>query len=261
MHLFNNITLLITHYNRSQSLEKLLKSFISLDVHFGEIIVSDDGSKENHLQELYKLKENYSFNLITTPVNKGLGNNINKGQDAVKTKYTLYIQEDFVSKQKLIEKLKIAHQFLEEDDELDFVRFYAYTRYPNLKPYKEGFSLMEFKHYKIWETPRKFHFYSDHPHLRRSTFFNKFGRYSEGIKSDRTEYNMMMQVLSVGTKAYFYEDFKALLDQENSSSEPSTVKRNHWRENQSFTIKLIRHTYRYLRFNLELIIFKLKNKI
>lgn len=261
MHLFNDITLLITHYNRSHSLEKLLKSFLSFDVSFAEIVVSDDGSKIEHLNHLNVLQQQFNFTLVTTPTNKGLGNNINKGQDAVKTKYTLYIQEDFVPKFKLIEKLKTANQFLEEDAELDFVRFYAYTRFPSLKPFRDGFSLMEFNHYKFWETVRKFYVYSDHPHLRRSTFLQKFGRYTEWTKPDRTEYNMMMQVLSVGAKAYFYEDYKALIDQENSETEPSTVKRNFWRENQNFVIVLNRHIYRFLRFNFELIIFKLKNKI
>lgn len=260
MYLFNDITLLITHYNRSNSLEKLLKSFDSLEIAFAAIVVSDDGSKQEYLSHLYELKKRYAFNLITSSVNKGLGNNINKGQDAVKTKYTLYIQEDFVPQLKLIEKLKNAHQFLEEDRDLDFVRFYAYTMFPNLEPYKQGFSLMTFSHFKIWETYRKFYIYSDHPHLRRTTFSKKFGSYSEGIKSDRTEYNMMMQVLSVGVKAYFYEDYKSLLKQENSIIEPSTVKRNFWRENQNFLMSTMRHIYRYFRFYLELIIFKMRNK-
>ena len=260
MYLFNDITLLITHYNRSYSLEKLLKSFVSIEVSFAEIIVSDDGSNENHIKYLHQLKVHHQFNLLTTPLNKGLGNNINKGQDAVKTKYTLYIQEDFVPELKLIKKLKIANQFLEEDDDLDFVRFYAYTLFPNLIPYKEGFSLMTFNHFAFWETYRKFYIYSDHPHLRRSTFLEKFGRYTEHTRSDRTEYNMMMQVLSVGVKAYFYKEYKSLLEQENSVTEPSSVKRNFWRENQNILITIVRHIYRYLRFYLELIIFKLRKK-
>ena len=258
MYHFSDITLLITHYNRSQSLGKLLQKCVSLEVSFAEIVVSDDGSKAEHLENINQLKNKYHFTLITTPKNRGLGHNINKGQDAVKTKYTLYIQEDFVPQLKLIEKLKIAQQFLNDDDNLDFIRFYAYTHFPYLKSFKDGFSLMQFRHLKIWETYRKFYLYSDHPHLRRSTFLEKYGRYCEGKKPERTEYYMMLQVLSTGAKAYFYEDFKSLLEQENSLAEPSTVKRNFWRENQGFLIAIFRHIYRYLRFNFELIIFKLK---
>src|ERR1700748_2746699 len=95
MHKFDATTLLITHYNRSQSLERLLKGFIDAGISFKDIIVSDDASNAMQLEYLKALRLTYDFELITTPQNKGLGNNLNKGQDAVKTKYTLYVQEDF----------------------------------------------------------------------------------------------------------------------------------------------------------------------
>src|SRR4051812_31264401 len=92
---FPEITLLVTHYNRSSSLERLLSAFRQLGCRFDGIVVSDDGSKPEHLEKLKALQPVYNYQLITTPKNGGLGNNINKGQDAVKTKYTLYVQEDF----------------------------------------------------------------------------------------------------------------------------------------------------------------------
>ncbi|MEO5909273.1 MAG: glycosyltransferase [Pelobium sp.] len=260
MYTFDKITLLITHYNRSNSLAKLLQSFQDLSVKFEDIVVSDDGSNAEHLQELEILKNSFHFKLITTPVNKGLGNNINKGQDAVKTPLTLYIQEDFVPREAFIDKLKIASEMMQNDKELDLVRFYAYFKYPNLKPVAHGFSQMIFNHAHIWEGYRKFYLYSDHPHLRRSNFFEKFGRYPEGIKPDRTEYKMMLQVLNVGAKAYFYEDFKGLIEQENSAHEPSTVKRNFLRNNNSIVFSLLRDLYRYLRLNIELLFYKIKGK-
>jgi hypothetical protein len=75
---FHDLTLLITHYNRSSSLAHLLSTFKIQNCVFGDIVVSDDGSKPEHLSELEKLKSVYGFQLITTPINKGLGNNINK---------------------------------------------------------------------------------------------------------------------------------------------------------------------------------------
>ena len=37
--------------------------------------------------------------------------------------------------------------------------------------------------FKIWYPGyKKFYAYSDHPHLRRSNFLEKFGRYSENTK-------------------------------------------------------------------------------
>jgi len=77
---FDAVSLLITHYNRSASLERLLKTFAEQNIFFGEIIVSDDGSKPEYQTHLEELKKQYQFTLVTTPVNKGLGNNLNKGQ-------------------------------------------------------------------------------------------------------------------------------------------------------------------------------------
>ena len=61
-----------------------------------------------------------------------------------------------------------------------------------------------------------------------------------------------MKVLAVGTKSYFYDHCKSLLDQSNSEDETSTIMRNFWNVNSSFFISFIRHLYRYLRLNIEL---------
>lgn len=249
---FKGITLLITHYNRSKSLERLLFSFRDLGYQFEDIVVSDDGSKPEHITFLKNLQKEISFNLVTTPVNRGLGNNINKGQDAVKTPYTLYVQEDFVPKPLFFEKLKFSYQFLEDKPDFDMVRYYAYFNYPSLRKYTSGFAEMVFNGWSFLGSYRKFYYYSDHPHLRRSNFLQKFGRYAEGVKGDVTEYRMMMSFLKNKGKALFYEDYKELFDQVNSSDEPSTMKRNFWRENGSWAIAALRHLYRHVRFNFDL---------
>ncbi len=251
MALISEVTLLITHYNRSSSLERLLKTFKSMDIDFEQIVVSDDGSKAEHLETLMSLREQYSFELVTTPTNRGLGHNINKGQDKVITKYTLYVQEDFVPQPLLKQKLICAVNFMNNDPALDSVRFYAYFKYPFLKPFTEGFSEMMFSGWPWYFNYRKFYYYSDHPHLRRSDFFNKFGRYKEGIAVERTEYRMMMSYLKKKGKSLFFDDFTALFTQENSSVEPSTVHRNFWRESKNPIIVITRHLYRLLRFNID----------
>jgi glycosyltransferase involved in cell wall biosynthesis len=246
---FFNTTLLITHYNRSKSLERLLVAFKQLDVKFGEIIVSDDCSKPEHQNFLRYLQHHYQFRLVTTPVNKGLANNLNKGQDAVRTPYTLYVQEDFVPQEAFPEKLADALNMMSQREDLDIARFYAYFDYPYLKGIGKGFSEMKFNIWKLGY--KKFYAYSDHPHLRRSNFLQKFGRYKEGIKSDRTEYLMMFSFLLRGGKGVFFNDYQSLFHQENSSSEPSTVHRNYWRTTHHPMVKLIRDLYRHTRFNLD----------
>ena len=251
---FNTITLLITHYNRSLSLERLLKTFLSQDITFGDIVVSDDGSKPEHIAYIKEIQEKYGFRLITTAKNSGLGNNINKGQKAVQTPYTLYIQEDFDPFPGYKQHLNDALEIMEERKDIDLVRFYAYFKYPYLKPYRNGYSEMMFK---IWYPGyRKFHCYSDHPHLRRSSFLQKFGNYREGIKGDRTEFLMALSFLKNKGKAMFYEDFKGLFDQRNSADEPSTMKRSDLRQSSNPLISVARAIYRNIKHTSELLFYK-----
>ncbi|QEC66633.1 glycosyltransferase family 2 protein [Panacibacter ginsenosidivorans] len=249
---FKDVTLLVTHYNRSRSLERLLQSFKNIECSFGDIVVSDDGSKPEHLNYISQLHNNFEFRSITTPVNKGLGNNINKGQDAIRTAYTLYVQEDFEPAADFAIHFQHALDIADERKDIDLVRFYAYFKFPYLKPFRDGFSEMKFK----WWLPgyKKFYYYSDHPHLRRSNFFEKFGRYPEGVKGDVTEYRMMMSFLKNKGKAMFYEDYKSLFFQKNSAEEPSTMKRNLWRESNNIFIHLMREAYRHFKFNYDLLL-------
>lgn len=246
-----DVSLLITHYNRTLSLSKLLDIFNDQNLRFGEIVVSDDGSNQESIEKLKLLQEIHSFTLVLTPQNKGLGNNINKGQKAITTPYTLYVQEDFAPKPLFAEKLVEAISFMNERPELDMVRFYAYFKYPFLKPYKNGFSDMIFNAWPWYWGYRKFYFYSDHPHLRRSTFLEKFGKYREGANVDVTEYQMMIKVIQRKGKALFYDDYKGLLDQENTVEEPSTITRTNLRESKNLVITFIRHCYRHVKFNFD----------
>ncbi|KAA6431530.1 glycosyltransferase family 2 protein [Dyadobacter flavalbus] len=254
---FPDTTLLITHYNRSGSLERLLATFEGLGCRFGDIVVSDDGSRPEHLDKVVAMKNRYAFRLITTPVNKGLGNNINKGQDAVKTPYTLYVQEDFQPSDIFPGHFQDALGFMQEDPAWDIVRFYAYFSYPTLKPFKKGFSEMV---YTFWDMNHlKFYYYSDHPHLRRSNFLEKFGRYPEGIKGDLTEYKMAVSFLQKKGKGLFFNDFTRLFYQKNSSDEPSTMERPNWRLSSNPLIKLSRLLYlryRWLKNSLDLVFMK-----
>lgn len=248
---FDDVSLLITHYNRSRSLENLLKSFAGINCLFNEIIVSDDGSNIAHINHLESLQHQFPFRLVTTSLNKGLGNNINKGQDAVKSKYTLYVQEDFQPADNFKVHLTRAVEIMQDKNDVDMIRFYAYFKYPYLKYYKHGFSEMTFR---LWKPGyKKFYSYSDHPHLRRSNFLKRFGRYTEGVKGDVTEYRMMMSFLQNEGKSLFYEDYQNLFQQVNSHEEPSTMKRDFWRESGNPLVAIVREFYRHARFNIDFI--------
>jgi len=220
---FKDVTLLVTHYNRCNSLERLLKAFKDLNCTFDDIVISDDASAAEHLTAIAKLHDTYDFRLITTPVNGGLGNNINKGQDSVKTAYTVYIQEDFVPKASFPEHFTDALNIMKEDPKWDLISLYAYSHYPYMKPYKLGFSEKVFKAAPWYTQNLKFFLYGDHPHLRRSTFLDKFGRYAEGVNVDKAEMAMSLSFIKNKGKSLFYEDHYGLLTQDNPDDEPSTA--------------------------------------
>lgn len=238
---FEDVSLLITHYNRSHSLERLLQAFKEQEITFREIIVSDDCSEPAHQSRLKELQKLYYFCLIGSPQNKGLGNNINKGQDAVSKPFTLYVQEDFIPIAGFAPHLKNALHLMQGNKKLDIIRFYAYFSYPCLKPYQQGYSEMVFSPWTI--SHLKFYFYSDHPHLRRSSFLQKFGRYPEGIKGDLTEYKMAISFLKHKGKGLFYNQFNTLFDQLNTPEEPSTMNRRSWRQNKKLLTQLARAFY------------------
>lgn len=218
----SDVTLLITHFNRSESLKRLLSALKKHKLTFDEVIVSDGGSKPDHLANVYELQKEFEFTLLTSPFNKGLGNTINQGQDAVKTNYILYIQEDFVPKEAFVNALRDGLEIFEREREWDLVRFYSfpYSPYPYLKPYKKGFCEMEFSLMPWYLSHLKFHIYSDHPHLKRKTYPEKFGRYLEAKNGDVTEMNMCRTFLKKKGRALYFKDYKKLFEHDNPEDEP-----------------------------------------
>ncbi len=250
---FGEVTLLITHFNRSLSLERLLRFFDEQHIHFSEIIVSDDCSSDNHQKKLKQYEEKYGIRIITAEKNKGLANNINKGQRAVKSPFTLYIQEDFIPTGTFRQCLTDGIVLIKEYSDIDLVRFYSYRKYPYLKPLKYGFSEMRFHFW--YPNAYQFNCYSDHPHLRRSNFSDKFGEYKEGIKSDRAEFKMVISFLQRKGKAVIHDDYQKLLQQENTTQEPSQVRRlklkKQYQLSELFLIKIVRFVYRNIKFRFE----------
>ncbi len=247
---FKDVSLLITHYNRSSSLARLLKAFRDLNYTFEEIVVSDDGSLPEHIEAIKELQCQYDFKLITTEVNSGLGNNINKGQAAVTLPYTLYVQEDFVPLPAFGERFKDALEIIEKKKDLDIIRFYSYIKYPHLIPFEKGFSQMVYKPWSL--NYRKIYYYSDHPHLRRSNFIEKFGTYTEHVSVDRSEYRMCISFIQQRGKGLFYNDYLSLFKQINPEEEPSTTIRGVLTLSKNPFIKLSRDIYRQFRYNYDL---------
>lgn len=238
---FRHTTLLITHYNRPNSLERLLAKLQQLECEFEDIVVSDDASSVVNQRKLAALQKKFKFNLVTTPVNKGLGNCLNKGQDAVKTPYTLYIQEDFEPSALFPQKMEHALEIMEQREDIDYVRFWSHYRFPALQPYNHGFSEMVYAPWKL--NHLNFFMYSDNPHLRRSNFLEKFGRYDEGLVGDITEHRMCIRFIQKNGKGLFYDRYDTLFEHKQVDGEPSTFERAGWRQSRNPLFLLLRAAY------------------
>ncbi|MBE9602493.1 glycosyltransferase [Pedobacter sp. MC2016-24] len=252
---FSEISLLITVYNRSSSLERLLKSFADLGIKFGEIVVSDDGSSAFHLSKMDSFISSYGIMLIKTEHNRGLGNNLNKGQAAVTKPFTLYVQEDFIPKKAASINIDKALKILKSDQSIDTIRFYSYFPYPYTNQYNSDFKQMIFKSSISYWNHLKFYMYSDHPHLRRSNFNEKFGKYPEGIPPDKTEFEMCLSYIKKKGKGLIINDYNETFDQKNNSDEPSTIGRKSWKEKDNVLIKFMRSgflVYRFLKNSVQL---------
>lgn len=242
---YKDVTLLITHYNRSRSLERLLSSLDKLQCRFEDIVISDDASKTNEMEQVLRLQKIYNFRLITTPQNRGYGNCINKGQDAITTPYTLYLQEDFVPFDIFPGHFKDALQILNDDKTIDYIRFWAIgDLHINMKPYGKGFSEMI---YKFWNMHhRKFYQFSDTPNIKRSNFTQKFGRYREGIHGDLTDYYMAISFLHNKGKGLFFDNYDTLFTHDDIEEGSRIRPLTNWRQNRNVFIRFIR--FFFLRY-------------
>ncbi|WP_028297291.1 glycosyltransferase family 2 protein [Olivibacter sitiensis] len=245
-HHFPEVALLITHYNRPKSLSRLLQLFVNYGISFGEIIVSDDHSDPGNLAELLRLQKTFQYQLITSEVNRGLADNINKGQRAVSLPYTLYIQEDFVPKVDFATNFRDGLSCMIADDSIDIIRYYGYFPYPYTKVYDGSFLEMRFKWY--YYGYMKFYQYSDMPHLRKSSFLEKFGLYTAGNNSDATEYAMCLSFLKKKGRGLIYKKINSNFDHANNDEEPSTADfRSSWKTSSNVFVRSLRWLYLQLK--------------
>ncbi|MES2457714.1 MAG: glycosyltransferase [Bacteroidota bacterium] len=241
----SDITLLVTHFNRSESLSRLLQTLSNIGLSFTEIIISDGGSNDKHLNEVIRLRDVYNYTLLTTEENKGLGNSINVGQDAAKTNFIVYIQEDFVPKPAFKAALIDGLEIIKSEPKWDLVRFYAFpwAPFPYRKPYKKGFSELIFSLSPFYTNHNKFYVYADHPHIKRKTFPEKFGRYVETLSGDVTEMAMCRSFLKNQGEALYFDRFEDLFEHDNPEDEPGQFRPDYEKRKKFSDIKPLYKLY------------------
>jgi glycosyltransferase involved in cell wall biosynthesis len=184
------LSILITHYNRSQALRECIDSFRSLNLGLSlEFVVCDDCSKADHLNEVKKIS---GIQLIGSESNSGLGANINKGIRHCSGEFILYCQEDFLITSSFTNVIDEVIGLLRQD-KADMVRLTANYKFPKLIPVSKNVSRIP----KL--STRNFLYnafqYSDNPFVIKNDFFEKNGAYLENVKGNYCELEYAIRIM------------------------------------------------------------------
>ena len=99
------VSVVIPCYNHEKFVQDCIQSVIDQTYENIELIIIDDGSKDNSVKVIQELADKYGFTFIHRP-NKGLSATLNEGIRLSKGKYFSAIASDDILFLEKIEKLK-----------------------------------------------------------------------------------------------------------------------------------------------------------
>ncbi len=191
-----DISVLFITYNRSELLELTLRAvrervdFCDLRVEF---IVTDNASDEPHLSRILAMPFDKH---ALSPVNRGLGNNCNKGIAQSRGLYILQIQDDceYVGASTAV---LTALRVMEEDRDIGIVQLIDHTPHlpHEIRYLRDGLPYRVFINDGIrarGTSGRRP--YSDQPHLKRRQFYDDIGPYPEGTTMSDMEIEYQQRV-------------------------------------------------------------------
>lgn len=205
------ISILITHFNRFESLLICLHSFKSLSLRNVEFVVSDDGS-EPSVQN--KLKNNKVDTLILNDINTGLSSNLNRGIRACKGSYILYCQEDYIPKAELSFYILQAINII-KSGKADMCRLKANYNFPHLIPLNSDYNLIpKFSWKNFYYNTFQ---YSDNPFITRSDFFNDYGFFLDNVSGPYGENEYAIRIMKSRAKIAICNVYQFKENQESES--------------------------------------------
>ena len=125
------ITIIITVYNKEESLYKCLSSLLKQDTDKFEIIVVDDGSSDNSLSICKNVLKNRVYSKIINQQHGGVSAARNKGLQLAKTDYIMFLDSDDWLEKDTISKLL----YTIENQKLDLIVFGFYRELEYGKSY------------------------------------------------------------------------------------------------------------------------------
>lgn len=105
------VSVVVPCYNHEKYVKKTIESIINQTYKNIELIVIDDGSKDNSVKAIQELANKYSFTFIHRP-NKGLSATLNEGIQLSKGKYFSTIASDDIL---ILEKIEKQVEFMESN--------------------------------------------------------------------------------------------------------------------------------------------------
>lgn len=206
------LSILITHYNRSDELLECINEINEIDFGYSyEVVVSDDGSLENHVQNIKTFPIDV---LVLSDKNLGLAANLNKGIKACSGKYIIYCQEDFFIKKSLKKILPDCFDLL-DSKKIDMVRFtanYSFPKLMELSNYVNIIPKFSFQNFKV----NAFQ-YSDHPFITTQSFYNEYGYYLENTSGPYGETEFAIRIFKSKAKIGITKE-KQVRDNQNAES-------------------------------------------
>lgn len=134
------ISIIIPVYNTEKFLERCLNSVLNQTLRDIEIIVINDGSTDNSLEIIKKIKETDTRIIFINKENEGLTKTRNRGLEIASGKYIYNLDsDDYLEERTMFEELYNKC----EKDNLDMVVFDYYNDFGNKKEYIKNIEVLD----------------------------------------------------------------------------------------------------------------------
>jgi glycosyltransferase involved in cell wall biosynthesis len=191
------VSIVVPCYNHERYVKETIDSIVNQTYKNIELIVIDDGSKDNSVEVIKKLADKYNFTFIHRP-NKGLSATLNEGIKLSKGKYFCACASDDIY---MLDKIEKQVEFMEANPEYGMC-------YTNVK-ITDGKKTVEHTRKKIGELTFENLLFNNQIFalsvMIKKDVFNTVGLYDESLYIE--DWDMWLRIANAGYKIGFIEDY------------------------------------------------------
>lgn len=183
------VSVIVPSFNHEKYLTQCIDSIMSQTYTNFELVVIDDGSKDDSLKALKELQKKYSFNLIHQK-NRGLSATLNRGiKEFSKGNYIAFCASDDYW---CLDKLEKQVRFMEKNPE--FPMCYGNTYYVNNDSVPVNQKNKNFRGGWLFDDIFTHKFHPPVNYMYRANIFNEVGYYDETMYAE--DYYMNLKIAS-----------------------------------------------------------------